>query len=67
MMTGVNDIDITRMNPTSTNNDYQLGGSQHLQKALHFLIAEFRAIFSYSVKDKAMDVSPMEFIVDRAQ
>jgi len=42
---GVNDIDITRMDPTSTNNDYQLGGSQHLQKTLHALIAEFRDIF----------------------
>ena len=29
-------------------------------------IAEFHDIFSYSVKDKAMDVPPMEFNVDRA-
>ena len=64
---GVNDIDITRMDPTITNNNYQLGGSQHLQKALHALIAEFRDIFSCSVKGKAMDVPPMEFTVDRAK
>ena len=28
---GVNDIDITRMDQTNLNNDYQLGGLQHLQ------------------------------------
>ena len=60
---GINDI--TRIAPNSTNNDYQLGGSKHLQKALHALIAEFHDIFSYSVKDKAMDVPPIEFNVDR--
>ena len=60
-----NDIDIALMAPNSTNNDYQLGGSKHLQKALH-LIAEFYDIFSYSVKGKAMDAPPMELIVDRS-
>ena len=34
---------------------------------LNALIAEFRDIFSYSVKGKAMDVPPMEFTVDRAE
>ena len=64
---GVNDIDITRMDQTSTNNDCQLAGSQHLQTALHVLIAEFFDIFSYSVNGKAMDVPPMEFTVDHDQ
>ena len=64
---GANYIDITRMDPISTNNDYQLGGSEHLQKAFHALIAEFHDIFSYSVKGKAMDVPPKEFTVDRDQ
>ena len=63
----VNYIDITRMAPNSINNDYQLGGSQHLQKALHALIADFHDICSYSVKGKAKDVPPMDFTVDRAQ
>jgi len=64
---GVNDIVVTRMAPNSTNNDYQLGGSKHLHKALHALIAEFHDIISYSVKGTARDVPPMDFTVDRAQ
>ena len=62
---GVNDIDISRMDPNHGNNDYQLGGSPHLQQALHALIAEYSDIFNYSVKGKAMDVPPMEITVDR--
>ena len=30
---GVNDKDISRMDPNHGNNDYQLGGSPHLQQA----------------------------------
>ena len=30
-------------------------------------LADFRDIFSYSVKGKVMDVPPMEFTVDRAR
>ena len=64
---GVNDIDISRMDPNHGNNDYQLGGSPHLQQALYALIAEYSDTFSYSVKGKALYVPPMEFSVDCAQ
>ena len=36
---GVNDIDITRMAPNSTNNDYQLGGSKYRRPFMPSLLS----------------------------
>ena len=62
---GPNDIDISRINGSTRNNDYTIGGSTNLQQELHSLIKEYDNIFSYSVKGRSMDVPPMEFDVDK--
>ena len=60
---GQKDIDISRTNASSDNNDYTMEGSEKLQASLTDLIKEYD-IFSYSVKGRSMDVPPMEFKVD---
>jgi len=49
----------------SDNKDYTMGGSEKLQNALTDLITEYDDIFSYSVKGRSADVSPIEFTVDK--
>ena len=61
---GQNDIDISRMNTSSSNNDYTMGGSEELQALLTDLITEYKDIFSYSIKGRSMEAPPMEFKVD---
>jgi len=61
---GQNDIDISRINTSSDNNDYTMGGSKKLQASLTDLITEYEDIYSYSVKGSFMDVPHMEFKVD---
>jgi len=44
-------IEISRMNTSSDNNDYTMGGSEKLQASLTDLITEYEDIFNYSVKE----------------
>ena len=60
---GPNDIDISNMLPDVRSMDYDLGGSSNLQQHLIALMEEYRDIFSYNVKGKAMQVPPMQFTV----
>ena len=57
--------DISRMKEGSDNKDYTMGGSEKLQNALADLITEYDDIFTSSVKDRSMDVSPMKFTVEK--
>ena len=62
---GQNDINISRINTSSDNYGYTMGGSEKLQASLTDLRTEYEDIFSYSVKRRSMDVLPMEFKVDK--
>ena len=64
MTKGVNDIDTSLMSPNLTNEDLKLGGSPTVQTKLLSLIEPHSDIFSCSVKGKAMDVPPTEFLID---
>ena len=39
--------------------DYDMDGSPYLRQKIQLLMHEYRDIFSYNVKDKAMSVPPM--------
>ena len=63
---GLNDIDVSRMlRGGYNNNDFTIGGSPEIQLRIRGILHEFRDIFSYNVKGKAMDVPPMTFTVDK--
>jgi len=63
---GPNDIDVSRMlTGGGKNNDFTIGGSPELQLRIRDILHDFRDIFSYNVKGKAMAVPPMAFTVDK--
>jgi hypothetical protein len=64
---GPNDIDISRMTENAPNDDYTIGGSPELQSGIRALIGEYKDIFSYSVKGKAVNVPSMEFTVNKTE
>jgi len=61
---GPNDIDISCMTQIPTLTDYDIGGSPNLRRRIQLLMHEYRDIFSYNVKGKAMSVPPMKFSVN---
>jgi hypothetical protein len=62
---GPNDIDVSRMlTGGGNNNNFMIGGSPDIQLGIRDILHEFRDIFSYNVKGKAM-VPPMTFTVDK--
>ena len=63
-MDGPNDIDISCMTQIPTLTDYDIGGSPNLRRRIQLLMHEYRDIFSYNVKGKAMSVPPMKFSVN---
>ena len=52
------------MLPGQTNDDFTLAGSVDLQKRKRKILHDYKDIFSFNVKGKAMSVPPMEFTVD---
>ena len=63
---GPNDIDVSRMlTGGGNNNDFTIGGSPEIQLRIRDILHEFRDIFSYNVKGKAMVVPPMTVTEDK--
>jgi len=60
---GPNDIDISRMIPGAALTDYDIDGSPYLRRKIQLAMHEYRDIFSYNVKGKAMLVPLIQFSV----